>query len=432
MGNINFIEELTWRGLLQDAIPGTEEYLLAQPVSGYLGVDPTRDTIHIGNLVSVMMLVHLQRAGHKPFALVGGATAMVGDPSGRDSERQLMSVEQIQYNASCVKNQLAQFLDFDTKINPAEMVNNYDWLGQMGFLEFLRDVGKHMTISYMLGKESVKRRLEGGISYTEFAYQLLQGYDYYHLYKHKGVQIQVGGSDQWGNIVTGTELIRRIEGHEAKAFAAVCPLLTDEQGKKMGKTAGGKQIWLDPKQTSPYEFYQYWLGMGDPEAEKCIKIFTLKDRPTIEGIIEAHQQAPHLRQLQKELGEAITKRVHGESGLASALKLTEFLFNKNSKIDALKALSIEDWQEVVEVQDTLMLDKQKLEAGMNILDALTELGIVQSKSEGRRSIEKDQSIRINTEKCEGTDQTLTMEDVFHQRFLQLQKGKKRRYIIEVR
>lgn len=432
MSKINFIEELRWRGLLQDSIPGTEEYLNTHSVSGYLGVDPTRDTIHIGNLVSVMLLVHLQRAGHKPFALVGGATAMVGDPSGRDSERQLMSIEQIQHNADCVRKQLAHFLDFDTKVNPAEMVNNYDWLGKMGFLEFLRDVGKHMTISYMLGKESVKRRLEGGISYTEFAYQLLQGYDYYHLYKNKGVQIQVGGSDQWGNIVTGTELIRRMEGHEAKAFAAVCPLLTDEQGKKMGKTAGGKQIWLDPKQTSPYEFYQYWLGMGDHEAEKCIKIFTLKDQETINGLIEDHQQAPHLRQLQKALGEAITRRVHGESGLSSALKLTEFLFSRNSQIDALQALSIDDWQEVIQLQDTLTLDKGKLEAGMNILDVLTELGIVQSKSEGRRSIEKDQSIRVNTEKCTGTDLVLDMNNTFHQRFLQLQKGKKRRYIIEVR
>ena len=428
---MNYIEELKWRGLLQDQIPGTEEYLQAHTISGYLGIDPTRDTIHIGNLVSVMMLVHLQRAGHKPYALVGGATAMVGDPSGKDSERQLLSEEQIRHNASCVKEQMAHFLDFDSKSNAAEMANNYDWLGKMGFLEFLRDVGKHMTISYMMSKESVKRRLESGISYTEFAYQLLQGYDYYYLYKHKGVQLQVGGSDQWGNILAGTELIRRIEGHEAKAYAAVCPLLTDEQGKKMGKTAGGKQIWLDPKQTSPYEFYQYWLNLGDTEAEKCIKIFTLKSQEEIQEILAEHSPTPGLRGLQKALGEDITRRVHGNSGLESARKLTDFLFSRNSKPDVLQSLSVDDWQEVVQIQDTKQLPKTKLESGMNILDALAELGITQSKSEARRAIEKDQSIRINTLRCESIDYMLTMEDTFHQRYLQLQRGKKNRFIIEV-
>lgn len=432
MSKITFIEELRWRGLLQDAMPGTESYMKEHAISGYLGVDPTSDSIHIGNLVSVMLLVHLQRAGHSPYALVGGATAMVGDPSGKDSERSLLSEEQIRHNQAAVREQLAHFLDFETTINPARMVNNYDWLGKMGFLEFLRDVGKHMTISYMMGKESVKRRLETGISYTEFAYQLLQGYDYYYLYKHHGVQLQVGGSDQWGNITTGTELIRRMEGHEAQAFAAVCPLLTDERGQKMGKTSAGQKIWLDPNKTSPFDFYQYWMNMGDPEAEKCIKIFTLKNQEEIAGLVAEHQQAPHTRLLQKTLGEDITKRVHGAEGLNSALKLTEFLFGRNSGIEDLQALTEADWQAVVQVQETKHLSKSQVETGINILDALTELKIVQSKSEGRRAIEKDKSIRINTQRCEGIDFSLNMDHVFHQRYFQIQRGKKKRFIIEVR
>ncbi|MEM7660445.1 MAG: tyrosine--tRNA ligase [Bacteroidota bacterium] len=429
---MKYLDELRWRGLLQDSIPGTAEFLNANPSSGYLGVDPTKDSIHIGNLVSVMMLVHLQRAGHTPYALVGGATAMVGDPSGKSEERNLMSVEEIRHNAACVKEQLAHFLDFETKINPAQMVNNYDWLGTMGFLEFLRDVGKHLTINYMMGKESVKRRLAGdsGISYTEFAYQLLQGYDYLHLYQHHGVRIQVGGSDQWGNITTGTELIRRALG--AKAYAAVCPLLTDETGNKMGKTAGGKQIWLSSEYTSPYEFYQYWLQLGDLEAAKCIKIFTLKEQEEIEGLIATHAEAPHQRALQAALAADVTKRVHGTDGLNSAEKLTAFLFSKNTNPEALAALSEADWQGIIQATgDILQISRDRISGGINIMDLLAELKITQSKGEARRAILKDRSIRVNAERCEDIDLSINLDHAFHGRYFQLQKGKKNRYLVEL-
>ena len=365
---MNIIEELKWRGLVQEIIPGTEEYLLENKVSVYLGVDPTGNSMHIGNLVPVMMLVNLQRAGHKPYALVGGATGMVGDPSGKDKERQLLSMDAIQANAAGIRKQLSHFLDFEGE-NAAVMVNNYDWFKDIGFLEFLRDVGKHVTINYMTNKESVKKRMNGeaGISYTEFAYQLLQGYDFYHLYQHHQVKMQVGGSDQWGNITTGTELIRRKSEGEAKAYAVVCPLLTREDGSKFGKTAEGKSVWLDPEKTSPYEFYQYWMNVGDDDAEKFIKIFTLKEREEINALVAEHQEAPHQRRLHQALAEDITRRVHGQEGLDLALKLTQFLFSRNTTPESLATLSESEWQEVVRNSpDTLKLEKEKIEQGMGI------------------------------------------------------------------
>ena len=370
---MNIIDELRWRGLIHEIIPGTEEYLQSHPVSVYLGVDPTGDSMHIGNLVPVMMLVNLQRAGHQPYALVGGATGLVGDPSGKDKERQLLTPEQVAQNAAGIRRQLERFLDFEGE-NAAVMVNNYDWFQNMGFLEFLREVGKNLTINYMMSKESVKKRMasDQGISYTEFAYQLLQGYDFYHLYQHRGVQMQVGGSDQWGNITTGTELIRRKAGGEAKVFAAVCPLMTREDGSKFGKTAEGNSVWLDPEKTSPYEFYQYWMKVGDQDAERFIKIFTLKDRPEIEALVAEHQAAPHQRKLQQVLAEDITRRVHGQAGVDLALKLTQFLFARNTSPEALAALSAEDWRQVVRNSpDTKQVSRQQLEGRIGILDLLT-------------------------------------------------------------
>jgi tyrosyl-tRNA synthetase len=430
---MNVIEELRWRGLLQDAIPGTEAFLNAAPRRVYLGVDPTGSSIHIGNLVALMMLVHMQRAGHHPVALVGGATAMVGDPSGKDKERQLLSIEEIRYNSECIRRQIAHFLQFEDVPNPAVMVNNYDWLGQMGFLEFLRDVGKHLTVNYMMSKESVRKRMAGdsGISYTEFAYQLLQGYDFLHLYQHHGVQLQVGGSDQWGNITTGTELIRRKLGPEAEAYAAVCPLLTREDGSKFGKTADGQSIWLDPARTSPYEFYQYWRNAADADAERYIRIFTLKPQAEIEALAASHAAAPHLWALQKALAEDVTRRVHGEAGLAQALKLTEFLFGGGNTREALAALAPEEWHAVTQAPEahTLQIPRGRLELGVGIIDLLHELGIAASKGEARRAIEKDRSIRLNAERVDSLEQTASVADLFHGRYLQIQKGKRDRYIV---
>jgi tyrosyl-tRNA synthetase len=430
---MNYIAELRWRGLLQDVMPGTEEFLLKQPSAGYLGVDPTGSSMHIGNLVSVMMLVHLQRAGHKPFALVGGATGMVGDPSGRDSERQLLSIEEIRHNADCIRRQLEHFLDFSKGSSSAEMVNNYDWIGPMSFLDFLRDVGKHLTVSYMLSKESVKKRMgsDSGISYTEFAYQLIQGYDYYWLYTNKGVRLQVGGSDQWGNITTGTELIRRKAGPEAEAFAAVCPLLTREDGSKFGKSADGSSVWLDREKTSPYEFYQYWRNASDSDAERYIRIFTLLGQEEIEGLVETHRGQPQHWELQKALAADVTRRVHGESGLVEALKLTDFLFRGSNDPEALAALSLEEWQAAAQVSDTKSFPRERIEAGIGILDLMTELGITRSRSDARRAIEADKSVRINARRCETPEAQVRIEDAYYRSFLQIQKGKKDRYIVSL-
>lgn len=429
----NFIAELEWRGMIHDQTPGTEEFMNSQSVSGYLGVDPTSDSMHIGNLVPVMMLVHMQRAGHTPIALVGGATGLVGDPSGKDKERQLLTLEKVEHNVACIRKQLEHFLEFDKVPNPAVMVNNYDWFKDISFLDFLRDTGKHITINYMMSKESVKKRIQGetGISYTEFAYQLLQGYDFYHLYHHNNARLQVGGSDQWGNITTGTELIRRMSEGAAKAYAVVCPLMTREDGSKFGKTAGGQSVWLDPEKTSPYEFYQYWINIGDQDAVKYIKIFTLKDQDEISSLEEKHAENPSARILQKALAEDLTQRVHGEKGLNSARIMTDFVFGRIKSKEALDKLSEQEWEEVSRTSKKKQVPKSSLSAGMGILDFMVEIGLTQSKGEARRSIEKDKSIKVNMEACSSIETQLNMEDVFYEKYLYIQKGKKNKFIVEL-
>jgi len=333
--HFDFVEELRWRGLLHDAMPGTQEMLNTEQVTGYVGFDPTADSLHIGNLVPIMQLVHFQRAGHKPIALVGGATGMVGDPSGKSDERKLLDIATIDHNIACQKKQLQKFIDFGDTGNQAKMVNNYDWFKNWSFLDFIRDVGKHITVSYMMGKDSVRNRLEaGGISFTEFSYQLVQGYDFMHLYKHEGCKLQMGGSDQWGNITTGTELIRRMAGGEG--FALTAPLITKSDGTKFGKSEGGN-VWLDPTKTSPYKFYQFWLNVADEDAIRFIKIYSLKGKAEIEQLIANHTGQEHLRSLQKELAAEMTVRVHSEADLAMALKATQIFFG-NGSADDLKAL----------------------------------------------------------------------------------------------
>ncbi|MDP5171258.1 MAG: tyrosine--tRNA ligase [Bacteroidia bacterium] len=429
----NVIEELRWRGMIHDVFPGTEDYFSENCSAVYLGVDPTSDSMHIGNLVPVMMLVHMQRAGHTPYALVGGATGMVGDPSGKDKERNLLTLEQVEVNVAGIAAQLRHFLDFEAPNKPV-MVNNYDWFKNFGFLEFLRDVGKHITIAYMMNKDSVKKRMESeaGISYTEFAYQLLQGYDFLHLYQHHNVQLQVGGSDQWGNITTGTELIRRVAGHEAQAFAAVCPLMTREDGSKFGKSADGSSVWLDAEKTSPYQFYQYWLNVGDNDAERLIKLFTLKDQAEIASLVAGHQEAPHLRSLHKALADDITLRVHGPSGLSDAHLLTDFFFGRIKSRESLQELSEKQWQEVARSSELLTLSRARLAEGIGILDLLAETGITSSKGEAKRAIEKDKSVKLNMESCDSSETMITANDAFIGKYLYLQRGKKNKFIIEVR
>lgn len=430
---MSFIEELRWRGLIHDLIPGTEEYLNEHKVLGYLGVDPTGNSMHIGNMVPVMMMVHLQRHGHHPVLLVGGATARVGDPSGKDAERLLMSSEQVDANAAAIRDQLARFMDFETSENPARMVNNYDWFSGIGFLDFLRDVGKHITVSYMLGKESVKKRIasDSGLSYTEFAYQLLQGYDFLHLYENEGVKLQVGGSDQWGNITTGTELIRRKLGHEEKAFAVVCPLLTGASGAKLGKTAGGKNVWLDAERTTPYEFYQYWVSLSDEDMIKCVKIFSLKDRETLEGMIATHEEDPGRRGLHNQLADELTERLHGAEGLENAKLMTDFFYGRIKSKEALQKLSAKQWTEVAKASDLRTLPKSQLAEGIGILALLTEIGATASNGEARRAIEKDKSVKVNMESVSDSNAVIQSSDLFFDRYLFLQKGKKNKFIIEI-
>ena len=345
----NFIEELNWRGMLHDVMPGTEEHLLEEMRAAYIGFDPTADSLHIGNLVPIMLLAHYQRCGHKPVALVGGATGMIGDPSGKSSERNLLNEETLRHNQECIKNQLSQFLDFSSgKENDALMVNNYDWMKDFSFLAFIRDVGKHITVNYMMSKDSVKKRLTSesseGMSFTEFTYQLVQGYDFLHLYNQKDCTLQMGGSDQWGNITTGTELIRRVAG--GKGFALTCPLITKSDGSKFGKSEGGN-IWLDAKRTSPYKFYQYWLNSSDEDAEKYIKIFTFLTKEEIENIVAAHKEQPHMRELQKTLAKEITVMVHSEEEYENAVKASEILFGKSTAAD-LKSLNESTFLDVFE------------------------------------------------------------------------------------
>ncbi|MDG1185551.1 MAG: tyrosine--tRNA ligase, partial [Schleiferiaceae bacterium] len=382
--NTNFVEELKWRGMLHDIMPDTEELLTKEMVSGYIGFDPTADSLGVGNMVQIMTLVHFQRAGHKPIALVGGATGMVGDPSGKSAERNLLDLATLNHNLESQKVQLAKFLNFDCGENSAEIVNNYDWFKEFDFLGFIRDVGKHMSVNYMMAKDSVKNRLETGMSFTEFSYQLIQGYDFYHLWKNNGVKLQMGGSDQWGNITTGTELIRRLG--RGSAHALTTPLIKKADGTKFGKSEGGN-VWLDPKRTTPYAFYQFWLNAADSDAENYIKIFSIESRETIEALISEHAEAPHQRKLQKALAEEITVRVHSQEDLENAQAASEILFGKATE-DQLRRLDNDTLMSVFEGVPQHELSAAALEGGLDIVDALAEVTtIFPSKGEARKMVQ---------------------------------------------
>ena len=419
----NFIEELQWRGMIHDIMPGTEEALMKKSSSGYIGFDPTADSLHIGSLVQIMTLVHFQKAGHKPFALVGGATGMVGDPSGKSQERNLLDDATLQHNVACVKAQLEKFLSFEGE-NGAEMVNNIDWFRNMSFLEFIRDVGKHISVNYMLAKDSVKARLETGMSFTEFSYQLVQGFDFYYLNQHKGCIVQLGGSDQWGNIVTGTELIRRKGGGEA--YAVTTPLIKKADGTKFGKTEGGN-VWLDPAKTSPYQFYQYWLNAADEDAANFIRIFTLKTRDEIEALEKEHAEAPHLRALQKALAEDITVRVHSAEALQTAISASNILFGKSTS-DDLKALSEQDFFSIFDGVPQATISRAEFGDGISIIDAMAaKTGFLSSNGDARREL-KANAISVNKEKVDeqfivGTAQLI------NNKYVLLGKGKKNNYIL---
>ncbi len=423
---MNFIEELKWRGMIHDMMPGTEQQFAKEMTSAYIGFDPTADSLHIGHLVQIMTLVHLQRSGNKPFALVGGATGMVGDPSGKSQERNLLTQETIQHNLECVKKQLEKFLDFNCGANSAEMVNNYDWFKNFSFLDFIRDVGKHITVNYMMSKDSVKSRLESGMSFTEFSYQLVQGYDFYWLYKNKNCKVQLGGSDQWGNIVTGTELIRRMDGGEA--FAATTPLIKKADGTKFGKTEGGS-VWLDPERTSPYQFYQYWINASDEDAKNYIKIFTLKTKAEIDALIAEHDQAPHLRVLQKALAEDITVRVHGQKDYETAVAASNILFGKSTSED-LMALSERDFLAVFEGVPMATISKTDIENGLGVVELLAEKSkFLSSNGEARREL-KANSIAINKERVDESF-VANASHLISNKYLLLQKGKKNYFIVVV-
>ncbi len=426
--NTDFVEELKWRGMLHDMMPGTDEQLKKEITSGYIGFDPTANSLHIGNLVQIMILVHFQRAGHKPVALVGGATGMVGDPSGKSAERNLLSVEILNHNLSCVKKQLEKFLDFDCGDNSAEIVNNYDWFKDFKFLDFIREVGKHITVSYMLAKDSVQKRLESGLSFTEFSYQLVQGYDFYVLNRDNNCKIQMGGSDQWGNIVTGTELIRRKGGGEA--FALTTPLITKADGTKFGKTEGGN-VWLDAKRTSPYKFYQYWINASDEDVKNYIRIFTTKSKDEIEVLEKEHDGAPHLRILQKSLGEDITIRVHGKEELDNAISASQILFGKSVK-EELETLNEDTLLSVLEGVPQVSLSHDQLRNVENVTDLLstsTSGEIFQSKGEARKMIQGG-GVSINKEKLKSFDQAVDFT-LLHDKYLLIQKGKKNYYLLSV-
>lgn len=424
----NFVEELRWRGMIHDMTPGTEDQLMKEMTTGYVGFDPTADSLHIGNLVQIMTLVHFQRCGHKPLALVGGATGMVGDPSGKSAERNLLSEDVLQHNQACVKGQLEKFLDFKAGANGAELVNNYDWFKEFRFLDFIRDVGKHITINYMLAKDSVQKRLESGLSFTEFSYQLVQGYDFFWLFKNKNCKIQMGGSDQWGNIVTGTELIRRKDGGDA--FALTTPLITKADGTKFGKTEQGN-VWLDAKKTSPYKFYQYWLNASDEDAANFIKIFTLMERVEIEALIAEHNTAPHLRKLQQVLAKDITIRVHSQDDYDTAVKASNILFG-NSTTEELQSLDEDTLLAVFEGVPQTSISKSELEQCENITDFLsvTTQGLIfKSKGEARKMIQGG-GVSINKEKVADPNEKVTT-NLLQNKYLLAQKGKKNYYLIRV-
>jgi tyrosyl-tRNA synthetase len=427
----NFIEEVTWRGMLHDVMPGTEEHLMEQMRVAYVGIDPTADSLHIGHLVGVMLLKHFQLSGHKPLALVGGATGMIGDPSGKSNERNLLDEPTLRHNQEAIKGQLARFLDFTSNAsNAAELVNNYDWMKNFSFLDFIRDIGKHITVNYMMSKDSVKKRLSSeaseGMSFTEFTYQLVQGYDFLHLYREKQCTLQMGGSDQWGNITTGTELVRRIAS--GKAYALTCPLITKADGTKFGKSEGGN-IWLDSARTSPYKFYQYWLNTSDVDAEKYIKIFTFLSKEEIEVLTQKHIEAPHLRLLQKRLAEEITVMVHSAEDLENAIKASNILFG-NATSEDLKQLDDATFLEVFDGVPQANIARQEIEAGINIIDVLNEkTGFFKSNGEARRALVAN-SISVNKEKV--TEEfVFTNANLINNQFVLLQSGKKNYFVIRV-
>jgi len=426
----NFVRELTWRGMIQDIMPGTEEKLMEGPQSAYVGIDPTADSLHIGHMVSVMILKHFQRCGHKPIALVGGATGMIGDPSMKSAERNLLDEETLNHNVACLKAQLARFLDFDSDApNRAELVNNYDWMKDYSFINFIRDIGKHITVNYMMAKDSVKKRLSResseGMSFTEFSYQLMQGYDFYWLWKHKGCVLQLGGSDQWGNITTGTELIRRMDGGEA--FALTCPLIRKADGTKFGKTEKGN-IWLDPAKTSPYEFYQFWLNVSDQDGESYIKIFTMLDQETIEELIARHRENPGARELQKVLAREVTIMVHGEAEYENAVAASQMLFG-NATSEALRKLDERTFLEVFGGVPRFEIRKEDLPCGL--LDLLAvKTAIFPSKGEARKMVQGG-GVSINKDRIGDIDYEVSERDILDGKYILAQKGKKNYFIINV-
>lgn len=427
----NFYRELEWRGMLHDAMPGVETHLQEGMKTAYVGIDPTADSLHIGHLVSVMMLKHFQLAGHRPIALIGGATGMIGDPSGKSAERNLLDEATLRHNQDCLKNQLSRFLDFESaSANRALMVNNYDWMKNFSFLAFIRDVGKHITVNYMMAKDSVKKRIEAeqadGMSFTEFSYQLVQGYDFLHLYNEYQCSLQMGGSDQWGNITTGTELIRRIAG--GKAFAVTCPLITKADGTKFGKTEGGN-VWLDPEKTSPFKFYQYWLNTSDADAEKYIKIFTLLNRNEVSELTARHREAPHLREIQKKLAQEVTQMVHGAEALEKAEQASQILFGRNTS-DIIKTLDENTLLEVFEGVPQAEMPASLMHDGLPVLALLTEhSSFLSSNNEARRAL-KENSISINQQKV-SEEQIIDSKDLIAAKYLLLQRGKKNYFLLRV-
>lgn len=426
MATMDLIKELAWRGMVQDIMPGTQEQLNKESTTAYIGFDPTATSLHIGSLVPILLLVHLQKAGHKPLALVGGATGMIGDPSGKSEERNLLTEAQLAENVAGIQKQLQKFLDFDpARSNAAEIVNNYDWFKDISFIEFLRDAGKHITVNYMMAKDSVKKRLEGdaGISYTEFAYQLMQGYDFYYLFTQKNCRLQMGGSDQWGNITTGTEFIRRKANGEA--FACTCPLIKKADGTKFGKTEQGN-VWLDPEKTTPYQFYQFWLNASDADAENWIKIFTFLDEPTVKGLIEANRADPGKRELQKTLAKEVTIFVHGEEEYQKAVETTQKLFSNQSK--PAEEMTIDDLEGLEGVIKSTV-ENARLNGGIDIVSLLAETRIAASKGEARKLIQGG-GISLNRKKVEDAALSVTTSNLLHQKYLLLQKGRKNYFLVE--
>ena len=429
---MNFVEELRWRGMLHDIMPETEEVLLKESTAGYIGFDPTGESLHIGSLVQIIILMHFQKAGHTPVALVGGATGMIGDPSGKSAERNLLNEETLAKNIAGIKSQLERFIDFNSDIsNKAELVNNYDWMKDYSFIDFARDIGKHITVNYMMSKESVKKRLGAeskvGMSFTEFTYQLFQGYDFLHLYREKNCKIQMGGSDQWGNITTGTELVRRVAG--GKAYAMTCPLITKADGTKFGKTEGGN-VWLDRNRTSPYKFYQYWLNASDEDAEKYVKIFTFLDKETIEALIIEHKETPHLRLLQKRVAEEVTTMVHSKEDLENAVKASNILFGKSTSED-LKGLDEQTFLDVFDGVAEAEVTREDIDNGLDMIGALAaKTGFLKSNGDARRAL-KENAISVNKEKVK-EDFSITTADLINDKFVLLQRGKKNYYVIAVK